>query len=390
MNEPTPAAEVPGPTRVNDLSLRVATVNGSGSQTANNTLLRALFQMGLPVSGKNLFPSNIAGLPTWFTIRVNAPGLHRAEPRTSTSLVCMNPATAKEDVASVPPGVAGGLRGDAGLRALPRRRRVRGRPVPAAGEGRLRARGAAQARRQHDLRGRGHRAARDRPARRSSGRSTRPSLASPRRWGSTGTPCGRGSTGSSSTSTRRLALPCRADAPRGRHDPRRREHGRGGGLRVRGRHRADLVPHHAVLLRRRDHRRAGRELPPRPPDGRDDPGDRPGRGRARRRRHGHRRGLGRRPFDDHDQRAGHQPDERVRRTRVLRRGADGHHRRAAHGSEHRAADPHAAGRHPPGGQPLARRRTPPVPLPRRSSRGLRGTPWPPSTSRRACRRRSSC
>ena len=59
---------------VNDFIIHVATVNGSGSQTANTVLLRALFQMGIPVSGKNLFPSNIAGLPTWFTIRANKDG----------------------------------------------------------------------------------------------------------------------------------------------------------------------------------------------------------------------------------------------------------------------------------------------------------------------------
>ena len=59
---------------VNDFSIQVATVNGSGSQTANLVLLRSLFQMGIPVSGKNLFPSNIAGLPTWFTIRANHRG----------------------------------------------------------------------------------------------------------------------------------------------------------------------------------------------------------------------------------------------------------------------------------------------------------------------------
>ena len=56
---------------VNDFSIQVATVNGSGSQTANLVLLRSIFGMGVPVSGKNLFPSNIAGLPTWFTIRAN-------------------------------------------------------------------------------------------------------------------------------------------------------------------------------------------------------------------------------------------------------------------------------------------------------------------------------
>ena len=59
---------------VNDFSITVGTVNGSGSSTANNTILRALFKMGIPVSGKNLFPSNIQGQPTWYTIRVSKDG----------------------------------------------------------------------------------------------------------------------------------------------------------------------------------------------------------------------------------------------------------------------------------------------------------------------------
>ena len=59
---------------VNDFSIQIATVNGSGSQSANAVLLRSIFHMGVPVSGKNLFPSNIAGLPTWFTIRVSKHG----------------------------------------------------------------------------------------------------------------------------------------------------------------------------------------------------------------------------------------------------------------------------------------------------------------------------
>ena len=59
---------------VNDFSMTVATKNGSGSQTSNLTLLRALFKMGIPVSGKNLFPSNIQGLPTWYTIRLSKKG----------------------------------------------------------------------------------------------------------------------------------------------------------------------------------------------------------------------------------------------------------------------------------------------------------------------------
>lgn len=88
---------------VNRLSIQVATVNGSGSQTANNTLLRSIFQMGVPVSGKNLFPSNIAGLPTWFTIRANADG-YIARRKEIDVLVCMNPATVDADVRGVPAG----------------------------------------------------------------------------------------------------------------------------------------------------------------------------------------------------------------------------------------------------------------------------------------------
>ena len=88
---------------VNDLTINVATVNGSGSQTANSVLLRAIFQMGIPVSGKNLFPSNIAGLPTWFTIRVNKDG-YIARRADHDITVIMNPETAAQDVAESGPG----------------------------------------------------------------------------------------------------------------------------------------------------------------------------------------------------------------------------------------------------------------------------------------------
>jgi len=96
---PTPAQVV------NDLSIQVATVNGSGSQTANTVLLRAILQMGIPVSGKNLFPSNIAGLPTWFTIRASKQG-YVARRREIDFLVAMNPETAEEDVRNLGPGSA--------------------------------------------------------------------------------------------------------------------------------------------------------------------------------------------------------------------------------------------------------------------------------------------
>jgi 2-oxoglutarate ferredoxin oxidoreductase subunit alpha len=90
---------------VNDFSIQVATVNGSGSQTANLVLLRSIFQMGVPVSGKNMFPSNIAGLPTWYTIRANKNG-YIGRKKEVDFLVAMNPETAKEDVLSLEPGAA--------------------------------------------------------------------------------------------------------------------------------------------------------------------------------------------------------------------------------------------------------------------------------------------
>ena len=88
---------------VNDMSIQVATVNGSGSQSSNTVLLRSIFQMGIPVSGKNLFPSNIAGLPTWYTIRANKDG-YIARKKEIDFLVAMNPETAHEDVKSVDAG----------------------------------------------------------------------------------------------------------------------------------------------------------------------------------------------------------------------------------------------------------------------------------------------
>jgi 2-oxoglutarate ferredoxin oxidoreductase subunit alpha len=90
---------------VNDFSIQVATVNGSGSQTANLVLIRSLFQMGIPVSGKNLFPSNIAGLPTWYTIRANKHG-YIGRKKEIDLLVAMNPETAREDVLALDAGAA--------------------------------------------------------------------------------------------------------------------------------------------------------------------------------------------------------------------------------------------------------------------------------------------
>jgi len=88
---------------VNEFSITVATVNGSGSQTSNLTILRALFKMGIPVSGKNLFPSNIQGQPTWYTIRLSKAG-YLARREEHEIVVAMNPATFAKDLESVLPG----------------------------------------------------------------------------------------------------------------------------------------------------------------------------------------------------------------------------------------------------------------------------------------------
>ncbi len=90
---------------INDFSITVGTVNGSGSSTANNTILRTIFKMGVPVSGKNLFPSNIQGLPTWYTIRANKDGFI-AHHEHRDIVIAMNPASFVRDLASVIPGGA--------------------------------------------------------------------------------------------------------------------------------------------------------------------------------------------------------------------------------------------------------------------------------------------
>ncbi len=104
----TPLATTPqgsAQTIVNDFSIQVATANGSGSQTANLVLMRSLFQMGIPVSGKNMFPSNIQGLPTWFTIRASKDGWIGRK-KEIDFCIAMNPETAQEDCMTMAPGTA--------------------------------------------------------------------------------------------------------------------------------------------------------------------------------------------------------------------------------------------------------------------------------------------
>ncbi len=88
---------------INDFAFSVATQNGSGSQTSNNVLVKSLFKMGIPVNGKNLFPSNIKGLPTWYTIRVSKDG-YIARRHTTEIIVAYNQDTVNEDIQNIPPG----------------------------------------------------------------------------------------------------------------------------------------------------------------------------------------------------------------------------------------------------------------------------------------------
>ena len=85
---------------INNFSITFGTINGSGSATANLSLLRAIFKMGIPVSGKNIFPSNIQGQPTWYTIRINKDGF-LARARQSEIVVAMNPNTLNKELISV-------------------------------------------------------------------------------------------------------------------------------------------------------------------------------------------------------------------------------------------------------------------------------------------------
>ncbi|HTB08205.1 MAG TPA: 2-oxoacid:acceptor oxidoreductase subunit alpha [Acidimicrobiales bacterium] len=92
-----------GSERVNDFAVKLANVNGTGSASANSLLVQAIFRMGIPVSGKNLFPSNIQGLPTWYEIRVNGNG-HTARAIDYDLMIAMNSQTYAEDIADVHAG----------------------------------------------------------------------------------------------------------------------------------------------------------------------------------------------------------------------------------------------------------------------------------------------
>ena len=90
-------------TGINDFAMKVANVNGTGSASANGLLMQAIFRMGIPVTGKNLFPSNIQGLPTWYEIRVSKEG-YNARALDYDLMIAMNSQTYDRDVKEVRSG----------------------------------------------------------------------------------------------------------------------------------------------------------------------------------------------------------------------------------------------------------------------------------------------
>jgi 2-oxoglutarate ferredoxin oxidoreductase subunit alpha len=89
--------------RINDFCFKIGTVNGTGSASANGLLMQAIFRMGIPVVGKNVFPSNIQGLPTWYEIRVSKDG-YTARTAPFDLMVAMNTGTYARDVGETPRG----------------------------------------------------------------------------------------------------------------------------------------------------------------------------------------------------------------------------------------------------------------------------------------------
>ena len=236
--------------RVNDFAIKLANVNGTGSASANGLLMQAIFRMGIPVSGKNLFPSNIQGLPTWYEIRVNKDG-YTARALDYDLMVAMNSQTYARDISEVRSG--GYVLYDSSWpldpAAASRRRDLPRRPARRDVQRELPRSARAHSDEEHRLRRRADRGARHRHGDRRASCSTRSSPARRR--------CANRTTRRSSSgydyAREHFACPLpfhlREDGRERRQDPDRRQHGDRARLRLRRRHRRRLVSHHAVHLR---------------------------------------------------------------------------------------------------------------------------------------------
>ena len=333
-------------TATNDFVVKFANVNGSGSASANRLFAKSILRMGVPVSSRNIFPSNIQGLPTWYEVRVSEAGW-RGRRGGVDLMVAMNPQTWDRDVAEIEPGgyllydctrpvLPSKLRGDVNAVGVPlseicdhafpepRQRQLfknivyvgvlAGPPRHRAGRSRGADRAAIQG---------------QEPADRAQRAGAAPGLGSrPRAPGRTlpaqGTACG----------------------PGGKSHPDRRQRCSGAGLRLRRRDGGGLVPDHAVDVAGGGLRPLLSPIPRRSREREEPVRHRPGRGRARRDRHGDRRRLERRPGLHRDLRAGHLADAGVHRPGLLRGSPGGRLRRPARGPVDRDADPYAAVGHP--------------------------------------------
>ena len=331
--------------RVNDFVIKLANVNGTGSASANTLLMKSIFRMGVPVMGKNYFPSNIQGLPTWYEIRVTKHGYVARSGRVDL-MVAMNAETYHKDVREVSPG--GFLIYDSTWpRATvlqPRGHRHPRRAVREDLQRELRRRAQPHPDEEHHVRGRARGAARDR--RRGDPPAAHRELLEEARAG------GRQHEGGAARLRLREgapALPAAAahrahERDRGPRDDRRQHRGRPR-RGVRGRDRRPVVPDHAVHVADGRVQELLLEAARRSRDRQGQLRGDPGRGRALGDRHGARRQLERRARVHRHQRPGHLADERVHRPRLLRRDPGGDLRRPARGPLDRHADAHAAVRH---------------------------------------------
>ena len=374
---------------INDFVVKFANVNGSGSASANTLFAKAILRMGVPVSPRNIFPSNIQGLPTWYEVRVSERG-HLGRRGGVDLMVAMNPQTWDKDVAEVEPG--GYLFYDS-TKPLPKSKfrddiTVIGMPLTAICNdtytdprqrqlfkniiyvGALSALLDIDAGVIAELIGEQYKG--------------KESLLKPNVHA---LQLGR------DYALAKLACPIglrvqRADAV-GRQDLHRGQQRRGARLRLRRRDGCGVVPDHAVLLDGRGVPAPLQAVPPRPAERQGALRDHPGRGRARLDRHGDRRGVERRAGVHLHLRPGHLAHAGVHRPRVLRRDPGGDLRRAARRSFDRYADAHPAVRR----ARRARTRRTATPSTRCSSRRTRrrrsSSRRSRSTSPTGCRRRYS-
>ena len=377
---------------VNDFVVKFANVNGSGSASANALFAKSILRMGIPASSRNIFPSNIQGLPTWYEVRISEKG-HLGRRGGVDMMVAMNPQTWDEDIAEIEPG---GYLFYNSTKPLPPSKfrddiNVIGAPLTAIcnrayNDPRQRQLfkniiylGVLSALLDMDVGG-------DREADR---------RAVPRQGHAD-----QAQSAARSHLGREWAL-AELDCPIGLRLERVDKVGdrifingndaaalgcglwRGDGRR--------LVSDHPVLLARRGVRQPLPPLPPRSRDQEEPIRDHPGRGRARLDRHGDRRRLERRARLHRDLGPGHLADAGIHRPRLFRRDPGGDLRHPARQPVDRHADAHPAGRHPVLRLRLAWRHQARAAVPRGPARGLRPSPPRRSISPTGCRPRSlSC